>query len=732
MLRKTNFSLYLPIISLILIAFALRVAYLEELVVNPDETRTVVRLADASLEKLVLKYWAANHNLQGLILRAAAAVSENVFFLRYVTSVVFGVLAIPALFWLTKIFTNRRTALVSTFFLSLSAYHLLNSQILRGYSLLVFMSILLTGILYRSLKTNSLKLWGIFSLLSALNIYNHLFAAFLVSSQGLMVAWFWWHRRAQVSRRVIVSAVLAFVAIGGLTAILYSPFLPQMSQVARTDSSWESDIRPFSQASLADFFEEYADTTFNRYLGVEEGPYLSLIFFGVVSIGLFHLFRKRPVPGGWLFIWIVAPYLQAIVLLNLIPGFYVGGRFLQYVVPPLLIALACGSLSGLPSLVRVLNSRGKHSKLVGWTSVLSIGLLFAVLNIRSNAERVHTLTRHNWSEAVRYLAQHAKPYDLILCERYEDGLNANLLQSPPRPENECTRNITIRARSQNKLSFVQPADIALDYEFLAQIPWQLLKEKRVWLVRWDIPENAPLYGGGYSVMGRNGRIDIVSTGELPLIEGLEQVANLLTTFDESSVSQAIHWGNLAQIQVSVGNTAAARASLERATALLARHPEYRTYQDVLQKVLKRPPLVQYPAKTGSWQFADHINLIGYSHQMLQREGNLALGITLFWKPTATPTGDYTIFVHLVGEDGTRLAQVDYRPFDGLYPTSWWLSGDVIWETRYLDLPEEIPSQNYTLWVGMYNLETLERLPVLDENAVDSAIPLFTLDSHTLH
>ena len=729
MARKIRFSHYLPTISIILVAFALRVAYLEDLAVNPDETRVVIRLADASLEKLVLKYWAANHNLHGLIFRAAASVSEDVFFLRYVTTVVFGVLAIPALFWLTRTLIDRRTALVSVAFLSLSAHHLLNSQILRGYSLLVFLGILLTGVLYRALRTGDLRLWAIFSLLSALNVYNHLFAAFLVSSQGLMAGWFWRHHRARGLPRTVVPAILAFVMVGVLTAALYSPFFSEMSLIAQVDSPWESDIRPFSQVSLSDFLGDYSDATFSDYLGTEGQPYLSLLFFVVAGVGLLRLSGRRPLPSGWLFIWVVAPYWQAIVLLNLIPGFYIGSRFLQYVMPPLLIMLAYGSLYASELRAPESGFFGGAARAAKWTLVLGVGLLFAVVNIGDHVERVRSLTDNNWRQVASYLAQQAGPNDLILCEKYDDSLMLSMPQLRPRPENECTRNLIVRTRSQNRLNFVQPAGIVLDYEFLAKVPWWLLKEQRVWLVRWDIPAEVPVSQPGCFVAQGSKRVDVVSIEGLPLIESLDRVANLLTTFDETSVSQAIHWSQLAQVQVSAGDASAAGASLERADSLAAHNPEFQAYRASIQDVLNRPPLVQYPDETGLWRFADHINLIGYSHQLTQRDGGLALAVTLFWQPTASPTGDYTIFVHLVGENGERLAQVDFRPFDGLYPTNRWQAGDVIWETRILSLPDEIPPQDYTLLVGMYDLQTLERLPVLEENVVDNAIPLFALDSH---
>ena len=75
--------------------------------------------------------------------------------------------------------------------------------------------------------------------------------------------------------------------------------------------------------------------------------------------------------------------------------------------------------------------------------------------------------------------------------------------------------------------------------------------------------------------------------------------------------------------------------------------------------------------------------------------------------------DYTVFVHLM-RDGQLIAQSDSFPARGYYPTSLWRPGDVVVDEHILLLPEPYDPARHVLTVGLYRLETMRRLRVLDE------------------
>jgi len=90
-----------------------------------------------------------------------------------------------------------------------------------------------------------------------------------------------------------------------------------------------------------------------------------------------------------------------------------------------------------------------------------------------------------------------------------------------------------------------------------------------------------------------------------------------------------------------------------------------------------------------------------------------LRLNLLWRAEAEIEADYTVFVHLTRDDAI-LAQDDSFPAGGYYPTSLWRVGDIVSDVHTLALPEPYDPIGHKLIVGLYQLETLRRLQVLDE------------------
>jgi len=113
------------------------------------------------------------------------------------------------------------------------------------------------------------------------------------------------------------------------------------------------------------------------------------------------------------------------------------------------------------------------------------------------------------------------------------------------------------------------------------------------------------------------------------------------------------------------------------------------------------------------RFEKGIRLLGYE---LDASSPERLRLRLYWEAGERVGEDYTVFVHLVGEGGL-VAQDDSLPARGYYPTSRWRPGDIIGDEHLLDLPAPYDPARYQLVVGLYRLETMQRLRVLDEDGV---------------
>lgn len=141
----------------------------------------------------------------------------------------------------------------------------------------------------------------------------------------------------------------------------------------------------------------------------------------------------------------------------------------------------------------------------------------------------------------------------------------------------------------------------------------------------------------------------------------------------------------------------------------------------------RQPLLTEPAVRLDRALDRGIVLRGYSlpDQATWRAGDV-LPLTLYWMTSQPIPEDYTVFVHLRAADGVTITQRDSRPLDGIYPTSRWRPAETVIDPQPVRLPDHPLPGDYTLWVGMYRLETMERLPVTDVTAGESAIRLGTV------
>ncbi len=86
-----------------------------------------------------------------------------------------------------------------------------------------------------------------------------------------------------------------------------------------------------------------------------------------------------------------------------------------------------------------------------------------------------------------------------------------------------------------------------------------------------------------------------------------------------------------------------------------------------------------------------------------------LTVTLYWRAVAQPSENYKVFLHLKDENGAIIDQIDRIPLDGLRPTGTWRAGEVLTEKYTVEMPAT--AGNYSIFIGFYDPETYERLPV---------------------
>jgi arabinofuranosyltransferase len=121
-------------------------------------------------------------------------------------------------------------------------------------------------------------------------------------------------------------------------------------------------------------------------------------------------------------------------------------------------------------------------------------------------------------------------------------------------------------------------------------------------------------------------------------------------------------------------------------------------------------------------FGESIQLLGYDFAPPATLDQPAV-LALYWQSLALVTERYDVFVHLLDESGSIVAQEDQEPVAGMAPTHRWQPGDIIRDPYTIFLPADLLPGPYRVSIGMYLRTSGARLPVDDTNAADNALYL---------
>ncbi|MGD8491551.1 MAG: glycosyltransferase family 39 protein, partial [Anaerolineae bacterium] len=116
------------------------------------------------------------------------------------------------------------------------------------------------------------------------------------------------------------------------------------------------------------------------------------------------------------------------------------------------------------------------------------------------------------------------------------------------------------------------------------------------------------------------------------------------------------------------------------------------------------------------ELGDQVRLLGYSLSAEQVAPGETLLLTLYWEAMEPMQERYTVFTHLLDADEQIQAQMDSEPQGGGLPTDRWQVGQVVQDNYALTVSPDAEPGPHVLEVGMYLLETLDRLPVRDPDS----------------
>lgn len=111
-------------------------------------------------------------------------------------------------------------------------------------------------------------------------------------------------------------------------------------------------------------------------------------------------------------------------------------------------------------------------------------------------------------------------------------------------------------------------------------------------------------------------------------------------------------------------------------------------------------------------FGNLVQLIGYELDTRRAWPGGRIPVTLYWQPLAPIPLSYQIFTHLESGSGP-VAQADGVPVCWSYPTDLWRPGQIIADQHAILISPDTPPGRYSLEVGLYLADSLERLDLLD-------------------
>lgn len=322
------------------------------------------------------------------------------FMVRF-PSVIFGVLSIYATYKLAKIFFGVKEALLSSFLISISLYHIIYSQeATRPYTAFILFSLLSLYCLYQMLNTNQRKYWAGFIIFSILNLYTQLFAIFVLAGEAIIWLVFtsWSVFKKSNNYRCGINKILNFCFAVIVILILSLPISMQFLAASRAELAGGKVV----------FNPIYYKNLLCRYGAGNGLPFFIYNFFFI--IGLLSLFKgdKRKEIGLLIF-WLVFPFF-ILSFLELKHFFHI--RYVIFTYPAYIIIVSKG-------ITNILSIKFRYSNKL----IYAIVLIFASLSfipLKLYYQMPARLT--DWRGATDYIYNTAKDGAKVITQEWHDNL----------------------------------------------------------------------------------------------------------------------------------------------------------------------------------------------------------------------------------------------------------------------------------------------------------------------
>jgi mannosyltransferase len=209
-----------------------------------DEIIADVEFVRAPYSTIVTTYESENqHFLYNILAHASYDLFGPSGWALRLPAVSFGLASILALYLFARQVTSATESLLATGLMTFSYHHVWFSQNARGYTGLLFWTLLSSWLLLRALRSGQRKQWLLYAASLALGLYTHFTMVFPIVGQ-LAAYGFELIRRRQAGQRLDWRGLFLGFGVGALLTLgLYAPVLPEILQGMGRETSLVAEWR---------------------------------------------------------------------------------------------------------------------------------------------------------------------------------------------------------------------------------------------------------------------------------------------------------------------------------------------------------------------------------------------------------------------------------------------------------------------------------------------------------
>lgn len=299
--------------TILLVAAALRMYELDS-GLWLDEIYTYVNYANKSFGDILSTYDSENqHLLYSLLAHASFLIfGQSAWSLR-LPAVLFGVGSIWALYLLGHQLSSKKEALLAGALLTFSYHHVWFSQNARGYTGLLFWTLLASWFFVRGLQENRPYLWLLYAATASLGVFTHLTMLFVIGGHFLIYVLATFPQNHKPWGERWAGFFLGFFLAGCFTFQIHALVLPEMlSSISQTESVVDVWKNPLW--TLLEFLNGLEISFASGIIGGT-----ALLVFGA---GFLSFIRGRPLA---IYLLVIPPFIGAALVISM--GHHLWPRF---------------------------------------------------------------------------------------------------------------------------------------------------------------------------------------------------------------------------------------------------------------------------------------------------------------------------------------------------------------------------------------------------------------------